>query len=104
MASFFLYLTETPDGTEVSTNCWNLHSLNGRRTADRRITMGYGTLPALNEMFETAFDIFNPKKYGRPIFHYAFKKATIKNEETQKEEEVLILEMPLLAAPRMMSR
>ena len=60
----------------------------------------YGTLPALNEMFETAFDIFNPKKCGRPIFPYAFKKATIKNEETQKEEEVLILEIAVVGCSK----
>lgn len=60
----------------------------------------YGTLPALNDMFETAFDIFNPKKCGRPIFPYAFKKATVKNEETQTEEEVLILEIAVVGCSK----
>lgn len=40
-----------------------------------------GTLPTLNAMYETVFDLFNPKRYGRPIFPYAFKKAVIDGEE-----------------------
>ncbi len=55
-----------------------------------------GTLPALNAMYETVFDIFDPKKYGRPIFPYAFKKAVIQNPETQENEEVLILEIAVV--------
>lgn len=60
----------------------------------------YGTLPALNDIYETVFDIFNPKKYGRPIFPYAFKKATIKNPETQKDEEVLIVEIAVVGCSK----
>lgn len=97
----FICPRETPDGMEVSANCWNLCTLNGRHTADRRITMdAYGTLPALNDIYETVFDIFNPKKYGRPIFPYAFKKATIKNPETQKDEEVLIVEIAVVGCSK----
>ena len=55
-----------------------------------------GTLPALNDMYETVFDIFDPKRFGRPIFPYAFKKAIIKNPDTQVEEEVLIIEIAVV--------
>lgn len=59
-----------------------------------------GTLPAMNDIYETVFDIFDPKRFGRPIFPYAFKKAIIKNEETQKEEEVLILEIAVVGCSK----
>ena len=55
-----------------------------------------GTLPILNGMFENVFDIFDPKRYGRPIFPYAFKKAIVKNPDTQVEEEVLIIEIAVV--------
>ena len=56
----------------------------------------YGTLPVLNSMIENVFDIFDPKRFGRPIFPYAFKKAIIKNPDTQVEEEVLIIEIAVV--------
>lgn len=56
--------------------------------------MGYGTLPALNDMYETVFDIFDPKRYGRPIFPYAFKKAII------NDEEVLIVEIAVVGCSK----
>ena len=55
-----------------------------------------GTLPILNGMFENVFDIFDPKRFGRPIFPYAFKKAIVKNPDTQVEEEVLIIEIAVV--------
>ena len=55
-----------------------------------------GTLPVLNGMFENVFDIFDPKRFGRPIFPYAFKKAIFKNPDTQVEEEVLIIEIAVV--------
>ena len=50
----------------------------------------YGTLPVLNGMIENVFDIFDPKRFGRPIFPYAFKKAII------NDEEVLIIEIAVV--------
>lgn len=49
-----------------------------------------GALPALNDMYETVFDIFDPKRFGRPIFPYALKKANI------NDEEVLIVEIAVV--------
>ena len=53
-----------------------------------------GTLPALNDMYETVFDIFDPKRFGRPIFPYALKKAII------DDEEVLIVEIAVVGCSK----
>lgn len=53
-----------------------------------------GALPALNDMYETVFDIFDPKRFGRPIFPYALKKDII------NDEEVLIVEIAVVGCSK----